>query len=91
MITAEFVEAANKDRIERLNMIEDKIHEYVTDGIIMIDTEGEIVGQINGLSVYSFPEFPFGRPSRITVKTSMGKSGIVSIEREAELSGRYVQ
>jgi lon-related putative ATP-dependent protease len=87
MITSEFVEAANRDRIERLNMIEDKIHEYVTDGIIMIDTQGEKVGQINGLSVYSFPEFSFGRPSRITVKTSMGKSGIISIEREAELSG----
>jgi predicted ATP-dependent protease len=53
----------------------------------MIDTSGSRVGQINGLSVYSLPEFSFGKPSRITVKTSMGKSGIISIEREAELSG----
>ncbi|MBI5249210.1 MAG: AAA family ATPase [Desulfomonile tiedjei] len=86
-INGEHVEKANRDRIERLNMIEDKIHEYIEDGILMIDTDGAQIGQINGLSVYSFPEFSFGRPSRITVKTSMGKSGIINIEREAELSG----
>ncbi len=78
---------ANSDRIERVNMIEDKIHEFIGEGILMIDTEGSRIGQINGLSVYSFPEFSFGRPSRITVKTSMGKSGIINIEKEAELSG----
>jgi lon-related putative ATP-dependent protease len=86
-ISREHVLSANADRIERVNMIEDKIHEYIEDGILMIDTEGKRVGQINGLSVYSFPEFSFGRPSRITVKTSMGKSGIINIEKEAELSG----
>ena len=82
------MEVANADRIERLNMMEDKIQEYIEDGTLMIDTKGERVGQINGLSVYSFPEFSFGRPSRITVKTSMGKLGIINIEREAELSGQ---
>jgi lon-related putative ATP-dependent protease len=87
VISREHVEQARADAIERVNMVEDKIHEYIEDGIIMIDTDGERVGQINGLSVYSLPEFSFGRPSRITVKTSMGKSGIVSIDREAELSG----
>jgi lon-related putative ATP-dependent protease len=87
VISATHVELANEDRIERINMIEDKIHEYIEDGILMIDTTGERVGQINGLSVYSFPEFSFGRPSRITVKTCMGKLGIINIEREAELSG----
>lgn len=86
-ITGEHVESANRDRVERLNMIEDKIHEYIEDGTLMIDTDGARIGQINGLSVYSFPEFSFGRPSRITVKTSMGKLGIINIEREAELSG----
>lgn len=88
VISREHVERAQADRIERVNMMEDKIHEYITDGILMIDTQGERVGQINGLSVYSFPEFSFGRPSRITVKTSMGKAGIINIEREAELSGQ---
>jgi lon-related putative ATP-dependent protease len=86
-ISFQHVETANADRIERVNMYEDKIQEYIEDGIIMIDTEGAKVGQINGLSVYSLPEISFGKPSRITVKTSMGKSGIISIEKEAELSG----
>ncbi len=87
VISAANVERANRDRIERVSMYEDKVQEYIEDGIIMIDTQGAKVGQINGLSVYSLPEFSFGRPSRITVKTSMGKSGIISIEKEAELSG----
>jgi Lon-like ATP-dependent protease len=69
-------------------MVEEKIQEYIDDGILMIDTEGERVGQINGLSVYALPEFSFGRPSRITAKVSMGKLGIINIEREAELSGQ---
>ena len=87
VISAADVEQANRDRIERVSMFEDKVQEFIEDGIIMIDTQGAKVGQINGLSVYSLPEFSFGRPSRITVKTSMGKSGIISIEKEAELSG----
>ncbi len=81
------VEQARENRIERVNMLEEKIQEYIEDGILMIDTDGERVGQINGLSVYSLPEFSFGRPSRITAKISMGKAGIINIEREAELSG----
>lgn len=84
----EHVQQAYDDRIERVNMLEDKIQEYIEEGILMIDTEGSQIGQINGLSVYSMPEFSFGRPSRITAKISMGKSGIINIEREAELSGQ---
>ncbi len=86
-ISEAHVEQADLDRDERVSMLEDKIHEFIQDDILMIDVDGERVGQINGLSVYSLPEFSFGRPSRITVKTSMGKLGIINIEREAELSG----
>ncbi|MEJ2715674.1 MAG: ATP-binding protein [Deltaproteobacteria bacterium] len=86
-VSAQHVEEANADRLDRINMIEDKIHEFIEDGILMIDTSGSRVGQINGLSVYALPEFSFGRPSRITAKISMGKSGIINIEREVELSG----
>jgi lon-related putative ATP-dependent protease len=87
LVSRSHVEAADSDRIDRVNMIEEKIQEFIDDGILMIDVDGERVGQINGLSVYSLPEFSFGRPSRITAKISMGKSGIINIEREAELSG----
>jgi lon-related putative ATP-dependent protease len=86
-ISRKHVEQAHTDRIERVSMLEDKIQEYIEDDILMIDTKGKRIGQINGLTVYSMPEFAFGRPARITVKTSMGKAGIISIEKEAELSG----
>jgi predicted ATP-dependent protease len=53
----------------------------------MVDTDGEVVGQLNGLSVYLMGDYSFGKPSRITVRTFMGKGGVVNIEREAKLSG----
>ncbi|MFH0825112.1 MAG: AAA family ATPase [Pseudomonadota bacterium] len=87
-VTAEHVNEANAGRIERVNMYEEKVQEYIEEGILMIDCKGKRVGQINGLSVYSLSEYSFGRPSRITAKVSMGKSGIVNVEREAELSGQ---
>jgi len=60
----------------------------IEDGLLMIDTEGKTVGQVNGLSVYDMGDYSFGKPSRITAKTSMGRSGIINIEREADLSGK---
>jgi len=54
----------------------------------MIDTEGKVVGQVNGLSVYDMGEFAFGKPTRITAKTAVGRAGVINIEREADLSGR---
>ena len=86
-VGAEFVEMAIQESIERLNLIEDKIQEMIAEGTIMIDTDGEVVGQVNGLSVLSLGDYSFGRPSRITAQVSVGRSGIINIEREAELSG----
>jgi predicted ATP-dependent protease len=59
----------------------------IMDGSIMIDTAGAKVGQVNGLSVYQLGEYEFGKPARITAKTSMGRLGIINIEREASMSG----
>jgi lon-related putative ATP-dependent protease len=86
-VSAEHVRKAIDERIERVRMVEDKIQEMITNGSILIDTEGAVVGQVNGLSVYQLGEFEFGRPSRITAKTGMGRAGIVNIEREAAMSG----
>lgn len=86
-VTGTHVRKAIDERIERLKLVEEKIQEMINDGIILIDTEGSVVGQVNGLSVYSVGEYSFGKPSRITVKTAMGKAGIINIEREADLSG----
>ncbi len=82
------VDKAIKEQIERVSLIEDKLKERIDEGTIMIDTEGTKVGQVNGLAVYSFAEHSFGKPTRITTETSLGRSGIINIDREADLSGK---
>jgi len=83
----EDVERAVRERIERVNLIEDKIQEMIEEGTLMIDTDGTAVGQVNGLAVYDMGQFMFGRPSRITARTAMGRAGVINIEREADMSG----
>ena len=87
-VTEKHVDQAITEKIYRKKMIEEKIQEMIDDGIILIDSAGARVGQVNGLSVYDLGEYAFGKPSRITAQTSMGKAGIINIEREADLSGR---
>jgi len=87
VITEKHVDKAIEKKVYRVNLIEEKIQEMIDDGTIMIDSDGMVVGQVNGLSVYSFGDHAFGKPSRITAKTSMGKAGIINIEREVEMSG----
>ncbi len=72
----------------RYNLYEEKIHESYVDNTIMIDVEGDEIGQVNALAVYQIGDISFGRPSRITAETYMGKQGVVNIEREAKLSGK---
>ena len=88
IITEQHVEKAIEHQEYRVNLIEKKIQEMIEDGLLMIDTEGQVVGQVNGLSVYDLGDYSFGKPSRITAKTSMGRAGIINIEREADLSGK---
>jgi ATP-dependent Lon protease len=87
LISGVHVRKAISERTERLNMLETKIHEMISDGSILIDTEGAVVGQVNGLSVYALGEYEFGRPTRITARTAIGRAGIINIEREADMSG----
>ena len=81
------VKKAINEKHKRLNKIENKIDEFMDNNTIIIDTKGSKVGVINGLSVYSMGEYSFGRPSRISVTTSMGNKGLINIEREAKMSG----
>jgi len=60
----------------------------IDEGSILIDTQGAVIGQVNGLSVYDMGQFAFGKPTRITARTSVGRAGVINIEREADLSGR---
>ncbi|MEE9169090.1 MAG: AAA family ATPase [bacterium] len=87
-VKGEHVMKAIEDKIYRSRMIEDKIQEMMDEGVIMIEIEGKKMGQVNGLSVYNLGDYSFGRPAKITAEVSMGRAGIINIEREADLSGK---
>jgi len=81
------IQRAIVEKQRRLTMVYDKVKERMKEGVIMIDTAGSAVGQVNGLAVYGLGNTSFGAPSRITAVTSLGRAGIINIEREAKLSG----
>ncbi|WP_066304801.1 Lon protease family protein [Bacillus sp. FJAT-29814] len=72
----------------RSNHIVDQYREMIRNGTIMVETEGERIGQINGLAVLGTRDASFGIPAKITAQTYAGKGGIINIEREAALSGQ---
>lgn len=86
-ISASHVQKAIDERLFRHNLLDERIRDMINRGTIMIDTEGTVIGQINGLSVYSLGDVSFGKPSRITAKTFLGRGGVINIERESQLSG----
>ncbi len=87
IITGEEIKRALKEKIFRVNLIEEKIRELIKEGKIIIDIEGKKSGQINGLSVYLLGDYSFGKPSRITANVFPGSRGIINIEREIDMSG----
>jgi lon-related putative ATP-dependent protease len=88
LISDKYVVKAFHEHRFRYNLYEEKIHDSYRDGTIMIDADGAVTGQVNGLAVYQIGDFSFGRPMRITAETFMGKAGVINIEREAKLSGK---
>ncbi|NYT07289.1 MAG: AAA family ATPase [Methanomicrobiales archaeon] len=78
---------AIEEKIYRSNLIQEKIQEFIARGIFLIETEGEKVGQVNGLSVIGLGDIEFGRPSRVTASVGTGRGGIMDIEREAAMGG----
>ena len=89
VVTAEHVRRALDAKVERHNLTETKIREMIDQNLLFIDTTGTRVGQVNGLSVLEIGGYPFGKPVRITASASLGKTGIINIERESNLSGRF--
>jgi len=89
VVRAAHVRAAIASKIERHNLIETRIREMVEDGMLLVDMHGSCVGQVNGLSVMEIGGYSFGKPVRITASAALGKSGLINIEREANLSGRF--
>ncbi len=87
VVTAADVQRAIDAQIHRADRVRERILEQIQRGTILIDTTGERVGQINGLSVVALGHLTFGRPSRITARVRLGKGEVVDIEREVELGG----
>ena len=86
-IGKDHVERAIEARRERHRLTEAKIQRLIDEGVILISSRGRRVGQVNGLSVFTMGHLAFGKPSRVTASTSVGKTGVINIEREAKLSG----
>ncbi len=87
VVAGQHVDRAIEARIFRSNLAEERIQEMIDRGTLMIDVVGDVVGQVNGLAVYSLGDYMFGKPSKITASTAMGRAGLINIEREADLSG----
>jgi len=86
-IKAEDIRAARRARQDRHSLPEEKLTEYMLDGVLKVETSGAKVGQINGLAVYDLGYHAFGLPGRVSARVALGREGVVNIEREAGLSG----
>ncbi len=89
VVRAAHVRGALSSKIERHNLIETRIREMIEEGTLLVDVSGTRVGQVNGLSVLEIGGYSFGKPVRITATAALGKAGLINVEREANLSGRF--
>ena len=87
VVTAVNVQSAIDAREYRAGRLRERIQESIVRETLLIDTEGAVVGQINGLSVYSLGNTAFGKPSRITAQVRLGKGEVIDIERQVEMGG----
>ena len=87
VITEQEVDLAIREKTYRSSRHDDRLKELLKDGTLMVDTDGWAEGQINGLAVLDTGDLVFGKPGKITAATHIGKSGIINIEREVDMSG----
>ncbi len=87
VVTSVEVQKSIDTRIGRADHMRERVHEQIERGWVMIDTAGEAVGQVNGLSVLQLGNFAFGKPSRITARVRVGRGEVIDIERRVELGG----
>ena len=81
------IEAALAARTLRHDYPDQRLHEAITDGDLLIALHGEKVGQLNGLTQIDLGDYRFGFPVRVTARTYAGEDGLLNIEREVEMSG----
>src|SRR6266852_1212633 len=89
VVRAAHVRKALSSKMERHNLIETRLREMIEEGTLLVDVSGQRVGQVNGLSVLEIGGYAFGKPVRITATAALGKTGLINIERESNLSGRF--
>lgn len=87
IIDASAVQAAIDARIRRVDQIRERAHEQILRGDKLIDTDGEVVGQVNALAVIQLGDFSFGQPARVTATARLGKGTLIDIERETKMGG----
>jgi lon-related putative ATP-dependent protease len=87
LVTADDVRHAIEQKTYRGNLVDERIGRLIGEGTLLVDTDGEAVGQVNGISLLMLGDHACGRPSRITARTFTGKPGVLDIEREAKLGG----
>lgn len=86
-ISGTHVERAHAAHLRRHSLSEDRSHQFISEGVVTIQTSGVVVGQVNGLAVYDLGHHSFGKPSRITAQVGLGREGVINVERQAGLSG----
>ena len=91
MITGAAVEGAIRARRARNERIEDRLHQQISQGTVMIDVTGKVHGQVNGLVVRDFGDHAFGNPSRVTARAWTGRQGVINVERHVEMAGPIQQ
>lgn len=87
LIEKQHIQQAIDAQIRRQDRIRENTQEAILRDIVLIDTKGERIGQVNGLSVIQLGQYAFAQPSRITATARMGEGGVIDIEREVELGG----
>jgi lon-related putative ATP-dependent protease len=87
VVTGDHVERSVQERKLRVSLVEENIREAIEKRIIHVETQGEVVGQVNGLSVIDLGDTSFGQPLRITATVGVGREGVLDLQREAHLSG----
>ncbi|MCG6923042.1 MAG: AAA family ATPase [Acidobacteria bacterium] len=86
-VSAAHIQTAIDAWIRRASRVRERVQEDILRGTVLIDTRGETVGQVNGLSVLQLGGYAFGRPNRITARVRLGNGSVVDIEKEVALGG----
>ena len=87
LVDDEHVKTAIKNRLVRYSKYDDNLKELIKNGAVMLKTDGEDVGKINGLTIINTGDATFGKPVLITANTYLGNQGVINIEREVSMSG----